>query len=214
MSSLFLNYRICKWKITTSTTFQIKTQWLSVLWQACSYSGMQLSWDTCVWCHLATAGIFKCPDEYIAPGPDCSNWTLSVLWHAQHTLMGHLTVLCIHPKKNSALCQRGPEAERERSADVALKIWKTKGHRFDGPPQTGVSCNCHWARYWAKSFSLVANYTSVLWIRATAANIFLKRIYLHLLSAGAGSLVVKETPSIFSKLSGRVHSSVTLNPCA
>lgn len=112
-----------------------------MFWQACSYFGMQLSWDTCVWCHLATAGIFKCPDEYIAPGLDCSNWTLSVLWHAQHTLMGHLTVLCIHPKKtlkktkNSALCQRGPEAEHEFSADAALKIRKTKGQRFDGPHQ-------------------------------------------------------------------------------
>lgn len=65
-------------------------------WQACS---IQLSWDASVWCHLATTGIFKSPDEYIASGHDCSNWALSVLWHAQHTLMGLLTDLCIHPKK-------------------------------------------------------------------------------------------------------------------
>lgn len=58
-----------------------------------------LSQDACARCHLATAGIFKCPDEYIAPGPDCSNWTLSALLHAQHTLMGLLTVLCIHLTK-------------------------------------------------------------------------------------------------------------------
>lgn len=56
---------------------------------------------------LATAGIFKCPDEYTAPGPNSSNWTLSALWHAQHTLMGLVTVPRIHPTKNTAPCQRG-----------------------------------------------------------------------------------------------------------
>lgn len=189
-----------------------------MLWQACSYFGMQLSWDTCVWCHLATAGIFKCPDEYIAPGLDCSNWTLSVLWHAQHTLMGHLTVLCIHPKKTkkpSALCQRGPEAEHECSADGALKIRKTKGQRFDGP---------HLIFHKASLVTVIEQDTGpspihllqIMFqeIRGTSANIKKKKKKNVLTShfSWKSELMNKERPSIFSELSGCVHSSVTLNP--
>lgn len=73
-----------------------------------------LSRDACAWCHLATAGIFKCPDEYIAPGSDCSNWTLSALLHAQHTLMGLLTVLCIH------LTKKGKKKEKKKESHSSV----------------------------------------------------------------------------------------------
>lgn len=80
-----------------------------------------LSRDACARCHLATAGIFKCPDEYIAPGPDCSNWTLSALLHAQHTLMGLLTVLCIHltKRRKKKKRKRNPTVPCQRRWDAA-----------------------------------------------------------------------------------------------
>lgn len=101
------------------------SRWTSVLWQLCSYSLVSIL----AWCKWATARIIKCPDEYAAPGPDCSNRTLSVHWHAQHTLMGLLTVLCIHPTKTWD-CASGDDlwldmnAERLQIGTVKeLQVW-------------------------------------------------------------------------------------------
>lgn len=86
--------------------------------------------------------------------------------------MGLLTVLCIHPTTTQHRARGDREAEREHDTDVA---GKQKATGLTGPHPM-----CHQPSLRAVTeqdtetlpISLVANYSTALWIRPTAACIF------------------------------------------
>lgn len=155
---------------------------LQLLWHPA-----QLSWDACVRCHLATAGIFKCPDEYIAPGPDCSNRTLSVLWHAQHTLMGLLTVLRIHPTKTQH-CARGDQRLSGEYSALAEDLEKQKATSRTVEHQMCPSAAWQTVLQRDNRDTSPLTCCKITVQRFGSEQQLLKRINPHLISAGAGSL--------------------------